>query len=121
MKDEQGNLKGVRATEVEWAKDPVTKRYTSFVEKPESEFIIDCDYAFSGNGLLHVQHKGLVEALDIQLDPRLNLIGNDTEYKTNQDKIFTCGDARRGQSLVVWAITEGRKCAEKVNIYMKED
>lgn len=121
LKDEHGHLKGVRATEVEWAKDPVTKRYTSFVEKPGSEFTIDCDYAFLAMGFLHVQHKGLVEALDIQLDPRLNLIGNDTEYKTNQDKIFTCGDARRGQSLVVWAITEGRKCAEKVNIYMKDE
>jgi hypothetical protein len=59
-----------------------------FCRKARSEFIIDCDYAFLAMGFLHVQHKGLVEALDIQLDPRLNLIGNDTEYKTNQDKIL---------------------------------
>ncbi|WP_407481610.1 glutamate synthase subunit beta [Elizabethkingia meningoseptica] len=118
IKDEAGNLKGVKAVEVEWTKDKATGRYTSFVEKPGTEFTIDCDFAFLAMGFLHVQHKGLVEALDIDLDPRLNLIGNDTEYKTNQDKIFTCGDARRGQSLVVWAISEGRKCAEKVNTYL---
>ncbi|AQX05562.1 glutamate synthase [Elizabethkingia meningoseptica] len=118
IKDENGNLKGVRAVEVEWSRDSVTGRYTSFVEKPETEFTIQCDFAFLAMGFLHVQHKGLVEALDIDLDPRLNLIGNDTEYKTNQGKIFTCGDARRGQSLVVWAISEGRKCAERVNTYV---
>ncbi|QCX53919.1 glutamate synthase subunit beta [Elizabethkingia sp. JS20170427COW] len=121
LKDEKGQLKGVRAVEVEWAKDPVTQRYASFVEKPNSELVIDCDYAFLAMGFLHVQHQGLVEALDIHLDPRKNLIGNTNDYKTNKEKIFTCGDARRGQSLVVWAIHEGRECAERVNQFLQND
>ena len=71
-------------------------------------------------GFLHVEQGKLVSSLGINLDPRGNLIGNDTEYKTNQPKIFSCGDARRGQSLVVWAIQEGRACAEKVHQFLTE-
>jgi glutamate synthase (NADPH/NADH) small chain len=119
LKDENGNLKGIRLVEIEWSKDPATGRYTSFVEKPESEFVLECDLVFLAMGFLHVEQKGLVEDLDINLDPRGNLIGNTTEYKTNQSKVFACGDARRGQSLVVWAINEGRECAAKVDEFLE--
>ncbi|MNY10797.1 Glutamate synthase [NADPH] small chain [compost metagenome] len=61
-----------------------------------------------------------MEDLDINLDPKGNLIGNDKEFKTNQTKYFSCGDARKGQSLVVWAIAEGRKCAEKVDGFLSK-
>lgn len=118
IRDEFGNLKGLKLVELEWAKDPATGRWTSFVEKPDSEFIIECDLAFLAMGFLHVQPTGLVEQLEIALDPRGNLLSSETEFKTNQPKIFSCGDARRGQSLVVWAINEGRKCAEKVNDFL---
>ncbi len=121
VKDEQGNLKGLKLAEVEWAKDPETGKWTSFVEKPGSEFILECDLAFIALGYQHVQQKGLVEHLNINLDPKGNLIGNDTEFKTNQPKIFSCGDARKGQSLVVWAIAEGRQCAAKVDGFLKEN
>ena len=118
IKDEKGNLKGVKIVEVEWTIDPITKRLISFVEKPNSEFIIECDLVFLAMGFLHVEQNGLVEDLDINLDPRGNLIGDNKDFKTNQRKIFACGDARRGQSLVVWAIHEGRQCAEKVNEFL---
>lgn len=118
LKDESGNLVGLKLVELEWAKDEVTGRYTSFEEKPDSEFIIECDLAFLAMGFLHVEQKGIVEDLEVLLDPRGNLIGNNIEYKTNQTKVFSCGDARRGQSLVVWAINEGRQCANKVHEFL---
>ncbi|SEF99846.1 glutamate synthase (NADPH/NADH) small chain [Halpernia humi] len=118
LKDENGNLVGLKLVELEWAKDEVSGRYTSFQEKPDSEFIIECDLAFLAMGFLHVEQKGIVEDLEVLLDPRGNLIGNNIEYKTNQTKVFSCGDARRGQSLVVWAINEGRQCANKVHEFL---
>lgn len=121
IKDENGNLEGVRMVEVEWTRDPITKRFLSFIEKPNSEFIIECDLVFLAMGFLHVEQNGLVEDLDVSLDPRGNLIGNTKDFKTNQRKVFACGDARRGQSLVVWAIHEGRQCAESVNEFLEAE
>ncbi|WP_292009246.1 glutamate synthase subunit beta [Chryseobacterium sp.] len=119
VKDENGNLIGVRLVEAEWAKDSDEGKWNLYTEKPGSEFILECDLVFIALGYTHVEHTGLVEALDIHLDPKGNLIGNNQEYKTNQEKVFSCGDARKGQSLVVWAIAEGRQCAEKVNEFLK--
>ncbi|WP_313374014.1 glutamate synthase subunit beta [Chishuiella sp.] len=116
--DDNGQLIGLKLIEVDWTKDEETGKYTSYYEKPNSEFIVECDVAFIALGYNHVQHKGLVENLDINLDPKGNLIGNDKEYKTNLSKVFSCGDARRGQSLVVWAIHEGRECAEQVHQFL---
>ncbi|MEN4761259.1 glutamate synthase subunit beta [Chryseobacterium sp. C39-AII1] len=120
IKDEEGNLKGVRLVEAEWTKNEDSGTWDLYTEKPNSEFVIDCDIAFITLGYTHVEHRGLVEALDIHLDPKGNLIGTNKEYKTNQTKIFSCGDARKGQSLVVWAIAEGRQCAEKVDEFLKQ-
>lgn len=117
VKDENGNLTGIRLVEAEWTKDADGK-WNLYTEKPNSEFVVDCDLAFIALGYTHVEHKGLVEDLDIKLDPKGNLIGNDKEFKTNQTKYFSCGDARKGQSLVVWAIAEGRKCAQKVDEFL---
>ena len=104
--------------EAEWTKDADGK-WNLYTEKPNSEFVIECDYAFIALGYTHVEQKGLVEALDINLDPKGNLIGNNKEFRTNQTKYFSCGDARKGQSLVVWAIAEGRDCAKKVDEFLK--
>ena len=118
VKDENGNLTGLRLVEAEWTKDADGK-WNLYTEKPNSEFVIECDYAFIALGYTHVEQKGLVEALDINLDPKGNLIGNNKEFRTNQAKYFSCGDARKGQSLVVWAIAEGRDCAKKVDEFLK--
>lgn len=119
IKDENGNLIGLKLVEAEWQKDPENGKWINYVEKPNSEFVIECDLALIALGYKHVEHKGLVEHLDVHLDLKGNLIGNSKEFKTNQNKIFSCGDARKGQSLVVWAIAEGRQCAEKVNEFLQ--
>jgi glutamate synthase (NADPH/NADH) small chain len=72
-------------------------------------------------GFLHPVHAGLLEELGVELDPRGNVKGT-TEgadaYKSSLDKVFTAGDMRRGQSLVVWAIREGRQCARAIDEFL---
>lgn len=114
IKDENGLLKGIRVVELEWTKDSATNRYNSFIEKSGTETVIPCDLVFLAMGFLHVEHSALLDQLGIHFDPKGNIVGSEMEYKTNKPKIFSCGDARRGQSLVVWAIKEGRDCAKKV-------
>jgi glutamate synthase (NADPH/NADH) small chain len=118
--NEHHQLTGIRLVNIEWKKDKLTNKYLSFEEVLNSERVLECDLVFLAMGFLHVEQGKLVSSLGINLDPRGNLIGNDTEYKTNQPKIFSCGDARRGQSLVVWAIQEGRDCADKVHQFLSE-
>ena len=69
-------------------------------------------------GFVHPVHGGLLENLEIELDGRGNVKADDRNYATSQDKIFVAGDARRGQSLVVWAIREGRQCARAVDEFL---
>ncbi|HWJ26935.1 MAG TPA: hypothetical protein VNS32_10365, partial [Flavisolibacter sp.] len=69
-------------------------------------------------GFVHPQHQGLIQELGVELDARGNVRATETNYQTNISKIFTAGDMRRGQSLVVWAISEGRECARKVDEYL---
>jgi glutamate synthase (NADPH/NADH) small chain len=69
-------------------------------------------------GFVHPQHEGMVEDLGIELDERGNVKASETGFQTTIPKIFACGDMRRGQSLVVWAISEGRECARKVDEYL---
>ena len=67
-------------------------------------------------GFVHPQHDGLLKSLSVELDERGNVKANN--YKTSAEKVFTAGDMRRGQSLVVWAISEGRECARQVDIFL---
>jgi len=69
-------------------------------------------------GFLHPQYDGLLQQLGLQLDDRGNVKALEGEYKTSAAHIFVAGDMRRGQSLVVWAISEGRECARKVDEYL---
>ena len=69
-------------------------------------------------GFLHPQHNGLVNNLEVDLDERGNVKANEKNYQTNISKVFAAGDMRRGQSLVVWAISEGRECARKVDEFL---
>jgi len=68
-------------------------------------------------GFSHPKQNGVLEQLGVELDNRGNVKAND-HYKTNLDKVFTAGDMRRGQSLVVWAIAEGRECARRVDEFL---
>jgi glutamate synthase (NADPH/NADH) small chain len=83
-----------------------------------SEREIPCELALLAMGFVHPQHEGLLKQLDIDLDERGNVKATEQSYQTNIQKIFTAGDMRRGQSLVVWAISEGRECARKVDEYL---
>jgi glutamate synthase (NADPH/NADH) small chain len=69
-------------------------------------------------GFLHPQHQGLLNELGVELDERGNVKADDKIYQTSIQKIFSAGDMRRGQSLVVWAINEGRQCAANVDNYL---
>ncbi len=114
--DEKGNLKAIKVVDLEWK--IVDGRPAQFVEVPGSEREMPCELVFLAMGFLHPQHEGLVEQLDVELDNRGNVKASEKEYQTNIAKIFTAGDMRRGQSLVVWAIKEGRDCAEKVDEFL---
>jgi len=69
-------------------------------------------------GFVNPQYDGLLQQLDVELDERRNVRASEKTYRTNINKIFAAGDIRRGQSLVVWAISEGRECARKVDEFL---
>ena len=69
-------------------------------------------------GFVSPQKEGLLDKLEIELDARGNVKATEKNYQTNIQKVFSAGDMRRGQSLVVWAISEGRECAKKVDSFL---
>jgi glutamate synthase (NADPH/NADH) small chain len=69
-------------------------------------------------GFLGPRHPGMVEQAGVELDARSNVKANDVDYRTSATRVFACGDMRRGQSLVVWAIREGRQCARAVDEFL---
>jgi glutamate synthase (NADPH) small chain len=81
---------------------------------PGSEFVLEADLVLIAIGFEHSEHEGLVEQLELELDRRGNIRTHQT-YRTNVGGVYACGDARLGQSLIVTAIAEGRKCARIVN------
>ena len=83
-----------------------------------SEFEIKADLVLLAMGFLGPVADGMVKDLRLDLDKRGNVLANVKEYKASADKVFACGDMRRGQSLVVWAIREGRQCAHAVDKYL---
>jgi len=85
-------------------------------EVPGSEFELKADLVLLAMGFLGPKKSGLVEQADVALDARGNVAANVQDYATSQDGVFACGDMRRGQSLVVWAIREGRQCARAVDL-----
>lgn len=115
--DEKGNLKGLKIVDIEW-KTAEGGRPAQFVETAGSEREIPCELALLAMGFLHPQHAGLLNELGIELDERGNVKASEKDYQTNIAKVFTAGDMRRGQSLVVWAISEGRECARKVDEFL---
>jgi glutamate synthase (NADPH/NADH) small chain len=82
---------------------------------PDSEFTIPADLVFLAMGFLHPVHKGMIEDLGVDLDQRGNVKANELDYRTSRPKVFAAGDMRRGQSLVVWAIREGRQAAHAID------
>ncbi len=114
--DGNGNLKALRIVDLEWKIGENGK--AQFVEIEGTTREIPCDLALLAMGFVHPQHEGLINDLAVELDERGNVRASEKLYQTNIQKIFTAGDMRRGQSLVVWAISEGRECARKVDEFL---
>jgi glutamate synthase (NADPH/NADH) small chain len=115
--DENGNLRALRVTDVSWEVD-VMGRPMKFNEVEGSEREIPCQRVFLAMGFVNPQYVGMLESLGVELDERKNVKAKEGIYRTNVSKVFAAGDMRRGQSLVVWAISEGRECARKVDEFL---
>ncbi len=85
---------------------------------PGTEFDIEADLVLLAMGFVHPLHEGMLKSLNVALDGRGNVSADTSSYLTSVPKVFTAGDMRRGQSLVVWAIREGRQCAHAVDKFL---
>jgi len=115
--DEEGNLRALKVVDVTWELD-VMNRPIKFQKVEGSEREIPCQRVFLAMGFLFPQHIGMIENLGVELDERKNVKAKEGAYRTNVSKVFAAGDMRRGQSLVVWAISEGREAARKVDEFL---
>ena len=116
--NENGEVTKLICVEVEWKKSK--NGSMKMIEVEDSEFEIEADLVLLAMGFVHPIHEGLVSNLSLKLDQRGNVEADEISFKTSSDKVFVAGDCRRGQSLVVWAISEGRKCAERIDNFLKE-
>lgn len=115
--DNQGNLRAILVSDVSWELDALG-RPIKFIEVEGSEREIPCQLVLLAMGFLHPQHVGLIQNSGLELDNRGNVMAVEGQYQTNIQKVFAAGDMRRGQSLVVWAISEGREAARKVDEFL---
>src|SRR6202034_1002519 len=83
-----------------------------------TEFAIDAELVLLAMGFVHPVHEGMIKDLNLALDRRGNISASTDDYRTSIDKVFAAGDMRRGQSLVVWAIREGRQAAHAVDKFL---
>jgi glutamate synthase (NADPH) small chain len=108
---ENGVLKALDCVRVEWVNGKMQ-------EIAGSEFQLQADLVLLAMGFVGPRHAGMIEQSEVALDARGNVQANTVDYKTSKDNLFACGDMRRGQSLVVWAIREGRQCARSVDLHL---
>jgi len=120
ISDGKGNLKGIKICDIEWETPEPGKR-PSFKEIEGTERDIPANYAFLAIGFAHPQHKGMLEQLGVELDERGNVKADAGVYRTSVDKVFTAGDMRTGQSLVVRCISDGRECARAIDKFLMGD
>jgi glutamate synthase (NADPH/NADH) small chain len=85
---------------------------------PGTEFEIEADLVLLAMGFVHPVHEGMIKSLGVEIDPRGNVKADQIAYRTTLSKVFAAGDMRRGQSLVVWAIREGRQCAHAIDKFL---
>src|SRR5690554_3220269 len=111
--DGNGQVTGLEIVHIQWGKNKETGRH-EFVEIEGTTRILPCDLALLAIGFVHPQHEGMVEQLGLELDNRGNVWTED--YQTSVENVFAAGDMRRGQSLVVWAISEGREAARSIDL-----
>ena len=111
-----GRVAELECTRVEWVKDPDGR--FAMREIAESAFTLKADLVLLAMGFLGPRRPGMVEQSGVDLDPRGNVRANTIDYRTSVPKFFAAGDMRRGQSLVVWAIREGRQCARAIDEFL---
>ncbi len=114
VSDQQGHVTGLKVVSVAPGENG------PFTHQPGTERVLPADLVLISVGFLHPDTTTLIEQLPVELDSRGNVARNDS-FATSQDGVFSCGDAGRGQSLVVWAIAEGRSCASAVDTYLTGD
>jgi glutamate synthase (NADPH/NADH) small chain len=112
--NDQGEVTGLVIADIEWKQEP--GKPAAYFEIPGTERTIPCDLALLALGFLHPRHQGLLDQLGVEYDERGNVKCN--RYQTSVENIFSAGDMRRGQSLVVWAISEGREAARAVDTWL---
>ncbi len=108
-----GKVEALECVRVEWAKGADGRM--GMQEVAGSAFQLKADLVLLAMGFLGPRRPGMVEQATVALDPRGNVAANVVDYKTSVPKLFAAGDMRRGQSLVVWAIREGRQCARSID------
>jgi len=114
-----GKVESLTACHVEWVKDE--KGAMAMKEVPGTEFTIPAQLVLLAMGYVHPVHEGMIDELGVAKDPRGNVKATTDgpgSYATSVPKVFAAGDTRRGQSLVVWAIREGRQCAREVDAFL---
>jgi len=113
---EDGKVTELQGVRLEW--NPSESGGMDMVEVPGSEFTLKADLVLLAMGFTNPVHEGMIETLGVDLDGRGNVKATTDEYQTSLAKVFAAGDMRRGQSLVVWAIREGRQCARAIDEFL---
>jgi glutamate synthase (NADPH/NADH) small chain len=113
---ENGQVTKIHLVRVDWHQDEQRRWVMS--EVPGSEFELKADLVLLAMGFMHPVQVGMLKELGVDLDERGNVLANTQNYQTSVDRVFAAGDMRRGQSLVVWAIREGRQAAKAVDKYL---
>ena len=114
--DAQGQVSALVIVDIEWRKNERGQLVPT--EIPGTERTLPAQLVLLAMGFVHPVQDGMLKSLGVALDPRGNVNANVMNYKTSVEKVFAGGDMRRGQSLVVWAIREGRQAASAVDDYL---
>ena len=109
-------INNIQTVRVDW--DQSANGGMEMVEVENSIKNLESDLVLLAMGFVHPVHEGILRDLSVKLDKRGNVLADTTDYQTSASKVFAAGDMRRGQSLVVWAIREGRQCAHAVDKYL---
>ncbi len=111
-----GKIEALECVRLEWVAGPDGRQ--TMQEVAGSEFTLKADMVLLAMGFTGPRQNAFTEQAGVEFDPRGAVQANTNDYKTSTPNIFACGDMRRGQSLVVWAIREGRQCAQAVDAYL---
>ncbi len=111
FRGEGGKVKALVACRVDWKDGKLH-------DVPGSEFELKADLVLFAMGYVHPVHEGMLDELGVKYDARGNIAADTETYQTSMPKVFAAGDTRRGQSLIVWAIREGRQCARAIDEFL---